>query len=1068
MAVLISGKLIGPNGDPRPGVTIMLTAVKTSSAVVHLAPSSSTTGVDGSYSLSVEVGTHNVMIEAYGRPFEKVGQITVYSDSKPGTLNDFLTTPGADELTPAIVAMVDDMRAAAAAYAEIASDAATRAKGSADNAQNIADANTYYVTSEDPDGTIAGLAGTPDGKMFRVALKDEAGQTVIFNYYKNNGGIANFINAESSKRHLDMVLEEIIDLVGFSQLVGFDSLTGSNYIRKADGVRVPSTYWRNSTYISVKAGNKINLTASNDRSDFANIAFYDASKAFISADNVGIGSTVNTRIFTVPADGFIIVATRVVTMNEFECELVKLVITGDNLNQKGSAAAFETVLAASIKGEVVNATPQTKIGAVELGYIDNAGVLVDSVQRHRSLALNPGETAFFYGYSESFQNLPFDEISAVIFKPDAGDAIIVQGLPRTLAGSCWYSGKFEATQSGTLSINLMADPNNASEPYGYLMAGVVSETIIHHPKNIDDTDVDTQVLSVVMSQRDQECLVANGDAVDVTASAEVLMSKILYSNGAYQDVTRSSGAKQWCTKYVPVRKGDKIRYYGMFNTSAASIISYISQLDGQKNYVQELLANAPTAGYQTVGVTAVQDGYIAIRVRLVNTDGSQLTHTISRIGPKYFDGGSGPVVVSGEGAICTPSMEKLPIKLDTTWLYNSPSYQQNGIVSAGDFQYVVCIAEGRKPHILQRSIFGGPWTRFDLSTIPGNPFASPNAQDGHNSFSIAVTKNGYILVTGNHHVNNCRCVISNNPHDITAWTAISYTVDTVTYPRFLQYPDGTLQVFWRRGSSGDGTYYVNTFNDSTKQFGTEALLISAPDGGNPYEQTICVDNAGVLHVCWGYRVDSSSADSNSGMYYAKSSDKGQTFKNALGTVTYALPLHSGNSERPVVVNQGSGYVNQNGACVDLNGRFHTVYWQLDENGYTQIIHLWFDGAAWKTEKASKFTYTEVTSGALLNGTSSRPQICCTRYGKIYVIYRTTEDGRAGMVRAIDVTTPGAPVDYLLARFDANKTELSVNVWEVLRTGVLAMMLYTGINRTASNPKGKFLSENAWLFQAQLP
>ncbi|PNK91166.1 Prophage tail fibre N-terminal [Serratia odorifera] len=44
MAVLISGKLIGPNGDPRSGVTIMLTAVKTSSAVVHLAPSSSTTG----------------------------------------------------------------------------------------------------------------------------------------------------------------------------------------------------------------------------------------------------------------------------------------------------------------------------------------------------------------------------------------------------------------------------------------------------------------------------------------------------------------------------------------------------------------------------------------------------------------------------------------------------------------------------------------------------------------------------------------------------------------------------------------------------------------------------------------------------------------------------------------------------------------------------------------------------------------------------------------------------------------------------------------------------------------
>ncbi len=140
MAVLISGKLIGPNGDPRPGVTIMLTAVKTSSAVVHLAPSSSTTGTDGSYSLSVEVGTHNVMIEAYGRPFEKVGQITVYSDSKPGTLNDFLTSPGQDELTPAIVAIVDDMRAAAAVYAQQAREARDDAKASADAAQAGIDA----------------------------------------------------------------------------------------------------------------------------------------------------------------------------------------------------------------------------------------------------------------------------------------------------------------------------------------------------------------------------------------------------------------------------------------------------------------------------------------------------------------------------------------------------------------------------------------------------------------------------------------------------------------------------------------------------------------------------------------------------------------------------------------------------------------------------------------------------------------------------------------------------------------------------------------------------------------
>ncbi|GEM_PF-1703192 len=740
----------------------------------------------------------------------------------------------------------------------------------------------------------------------------------------------------------------------------------------------------------------------------------------------------------------------------------------EKMDTQDGVTSTATAMAIAAGEESVQTVPgATGESTLVSGYIDNAGAMVGSARKHRALTMKAGETAFYSGFSRSSQTT-IDQISAVIFVDESGTAEIVKGLPRTLAGSCWYSGQYVAPENGTLYINLESDPKNAALPYGSLRGGTPNETILHSPAKLLASDVGTVVISKALHERDMEVIAANGAAVNVTDSAEVLREKVLYSNGAYQDLSLSTAVGQWCTKLVAVRKGDRLRYYGVFNESSGSVLSYLSQLDTEKNYVAELLASAPTPGYQTVEVTATQDGYIAVRVRLINTNGSTLTHTISRIGPKYFEGGGDPIVITASGALCTPSMDKLPVKLDATWLYNSPSYQQNGIVTAGDYQYVACIAQGRLPHILQRSIFGGPWSVFDLSTIPGNPFASPNAADGHNSFSIAVTKDGHILVTGNEHVNECRCVISASPHDISAWNILSYTDDKVTYPRFIQYPDGTTQVFWRQGTSGNGTYYMNTFDDSTLLFGSKALVISAPDGGNPYEQTICVDNKGVLHLCWGYRVTSASADSNSGLYYAKSADKGQTFTNATGDISYAVPLHSGNSERPVVVNQGSGYVNQNGACVDLSGNYHTVYWQQDENGYTQITHLWFNGLAWKTETVSNFTYTEVTSGSLLNGTSSRPQIVCTRYGKIYVIYRTTEDGLDGQIRAIDVTTPGKPVDYLLTRFNANRTELSVNVWEVLQTGTLSMMLYNGVNRVAANLEGKYLAENAWLFQAQLP
>jgi lysophospholipase L1-like esterase len=77
--------------------------------------------------------------------------------------------------------------AANAAESKIsAEDSAESAAASAQIAQNISDANTYYTTPEDPNGTIAGLAGTPSGDMFRVALGPGSG----FKYYLNSSGTA--------------------------------------------------------------------------------------------------------------------------------------------------------------------------------------------------------------------------------------------------------------------------------------------------------------------------------------------------------------------------------------------------------------------------------------------------------------------------------------------------------------------------------------------------------------------------------------------------------------------------------------------------------------------------------------------------------------------------------------------------------------------------------------------------------------------------------------------------------------------------------------------------------------
>ena len=47
---------------------------------------------------------------------------------------------------------------------------------------------TFFISDSDPDGTIAGLASTPSGKMFRVAVG--VNNILAFRYYLNNSGVA--------------------------------------------------------------------------------------------------------------------------------------------------------------------------------------------------------------------------------------------------------------------------------------------------------------------------------------------------------------------------------------------------------------------------------------------------------------------------------------------------------------------------------------------------------------------------------------------------------------------------------------------------------------------------------------------------------------------------------------------------------------------------------------------------------------------------------------------------------------------------------------------------------------
>ncbi|EPY7429743.1 BNR-4 repeat-containing protein [Klebsiella pneumoniae] len=573
-----------------------------------------------------------------------------------------------------------------------------------------------------------------------------------------------------------------------------------------------------------------------------------------------------------------------------------------------------------------------------------------------------------------------------------------------------------------------------------------------------------QMLDVVDQYFERE-LEKNGYAVYTFAPKYSVNNTALDSSGTpLTDTT-------WRTVYVPANQGDQVTIVTATGklaegetADADGNIPYIIQTDKRRANptVKAKSANTGTlTGNKMLTATASADGYLACRVYAL--DWSWPSVRLTRPGSGGSTASSDVPAISGQ-------FERLPVNMNALWDYNSSPYSQDNIIVSGDYQYAIVINASRNPVIMQRNKYGGPWKLFDLSTIPGNPLNAPTELDGHNIYSIAVTPSGRITVAGNMHGSAWRGVMSTNAHDITSWGAFDWGNGGTdnTYPSFLTFPDGTLLCYFRRGVR----IYLSGISSSDVLNSFRFAAGSKADGtGGIYCNRWVVDKSGVLHACWGYRMDSGSAGANEGLYYAKSADKGQTWTNAAGTTSWALSggsLNNVRSEKIFNAAQGSGYINQNGGCVDNDGHYHTCITQTDAFGYTQIVHIWYDGSAWKSEVVSKFTFTMDLSLNLVMNDLSRPVIGCTPSGRVYVFYHTTKMGCSGQIRAIDVTTEGSPVDSVIALFDIGTQALACNTDLLLKTGDFVALLAKGTANSASENYGVYSNQPVMLATIPMP
>ena len=109
MAVKISGVLKDGAGKPVQNCTIQLKAKRNSTTVVVNTVASENPDEAGRYSMDVEYGQYSVILLVEGFPPSHAGTITVYEDSQPGTLNDFLGAMTEDDARPEALRRFEQM-----------------------------------------------------------------------------------------------------------------------------------------------------------------------------------------------------------------------------------------------------------------------------------------------------------------------------------------------------------------------------------------------------------------------------------------------------------------------------------------------------------------------------------------------------------------------------------------------------------------------------------------------------------------------------------------------------------------------------------------------------------------------------------------------------------------------------------------------------------------------------------------------------------------------------------------------------------------------------------------------
>ena len=418
---------------------------------------------------------------------------------------------------------------------------------------------------------------------------------------------------------------------------------------------------------------------------------------------------------------------------------------------------------------------------------------------------------------------------------------------------------------------------------------------------------------------------------------------------------------------------------------------------------------------------------------------------------------------------------------------NGEAFQGQALTSFGGFQYAIywatdaATAPAAHVAVARRTLPDGPWRAIDLVDSPfkngvakgkaGEPF------DAHNTCSIGICPNdGTIHIAYDHHNHPLRYRVT-APGAATAarWDASVFETERTTlvpgvpvkqvcYPYFERTPSGDMQMFVRRGGSGDGSWWVWNYDGKAHAW-TDGWQYDDGTAGayygyetpspvrSSYPNAWTYGPDGKLHSAFVWRESGHSPGAvNHDINYIYSEDRGQTWKNNAGEVVgdHAKRQLVGLWSPGIVAIPTTAYeslMNTQAQAVDSAGRIHLLMYHLDPAKKVPTTQP----KAWQLNQCSYFHHWRDDDGtwrsaALPMPVGTRPQLAFDKADNAYAVFANgPSQGIYGADRSLVVVTAAAATKWSEWRVLATvvgpfHTEPLIDIERMRSEGVLSVVM----------------------------